>query len=310
MPYRVINRIFPRNPDNVIPIDYDWKTIPSQSRGVDMTRSISDNTRRSWLLQWSSLTQNEATAIVNFYHAMSGGYNAFLFCPFTSVASSPKVENYSGITGTVQAGGSGTVIPIQNAPDIDDYYNDWIIEISSTQKIISDYDGFNKKITCGTFGSDQAGNTYTLHHLIGTGTGSATSFALTRKYDDYSETKKYVYDESTWVSGGTLSPASSYVPKLWTHDGITITTWSYDDTAGGANTFKMTTINKYANNVVNYFVAPLICNVAPTNTHSVVASWYYCYLVRFAPDLILSEEYTRFNVHKLRQIQLVEVLES
>ena len=131
MPYRIINRIFPHNPDYVLPINSTWNTIPSSSRGVDMARSVSDDVRRTWILKWSALTPEEMRVIRNFYHAMKGGYNAFLFCPFVGAGGNVDVDNYSSITGTVQSGGSDTIIPLENVPDIDDYFNNWIIDYIS-----------------------------------------------------------------------------------------------------------------------------------------------------------------------------------
>ncbi|MFQ5834328.1 MAG: DUF2460 domain-containing protein [bacterium] len=208
-------------------------------------------------------------------------------------------DSRSDIIGTAGSSSNTTQIYLQNAPAEDDLYNNWTIEIDvgsgAEHKIITDYDGSNQVATTQAFTASTAGKQYTLRQSIGVGNGTKTAFDLVKNYNTHSETKKYMYDEST--SGGV------YEPKVWTHDGSTITTqvWSTNYTY---------TQHLFANNDRQYYEGPINFVTAPTNGHSVIASWYYLYPVRFHPDDALNKSLFTTNLYELNTIRLVEVYES
>lgn len=307
----VINRILPCNPDSGLTEEYNWDTLSSKMRGNIQTRSLSVRPQRTWSLTFFKLTTQEKNAILNFYNARQGGYDKFLFMPYKSASGNYfKNDNHSDIVGTTGNTSETTNVYLeQYAPAEDDLFNNWTIEIDGTHKIISDYDGFNKKLTTQTFGAQNIANkTYKIRQKIYTGSiAIGSSYPMIANYSSLTEVKKYVYDESLWESGGTLSVPSSYVPKIWIHDGTNINPKTYDDVDGGQNTFKFTTVNKFASNNINYFEAPLIINYASSGT--IIGSWYWLYPVRFPPETTYSQNVFVAELFTLNTITLIEVIE-
>ena len=292
----IFNRILPANPNYGVQEDASWRTLSSKmDSGTILTRSKSIRPTRSWTILFSKFTKPQKDAILNFYHTQQGGYGKFLFMPYKEASADYIAygDGFSDITGTTGGSSSGTTVYLEKyMPAVDDLYNNWTIEIGAEHRIITDYDGSNKKLTVSSAFTSPANKTYILHQLIGYTSGGATTLNLIKNYGNHSETKKYVYREGT----GTY-PTNIYEPRIWRHTG---------SGAPVLETPAFTTDNNFLDGDRNYSESPI---TGLTTARYYTGSWYYLYPVRFHPEESFSDLVFNTNLFDLNMLRLQEVIE-